>query len=329
MAIDAKQSFLGQVEQKCADILTVNDMGRVMSAISDLLENFDMRELRSDRWEMTEDDLMDAFISAMKIQGRSEKTIARYEYIISRFKKYIGQPTRRINVYHIRSWIAAEKQRGIQDSTLDGNRTVLSAYFGWLYREGLIDKNPVVNVGAIKVPKKQRKIYSDIDMEKLNKTCDNIRDRAIIHFLKSTGCRISEMTGLDRHAVDLERLECVVHGKGDKERTVYMSAVAGMLLRQYLEERTDGDPALFVGCRGERLQAGGVRTMLKKLGALAGVDNVHPHKFRRTLATGLARHGMPIQEVANVLGHENLDTTMRYVVLNKEDTRSDYRRYAS
>ena len=149
-----------------------------------------------------------------------------------------------------------------------------------------------------------------------------------MHFLSSTGCRISEMTGLNVEDVDLEKLECVVHGKGNKERMVFLSAVTGMLLGEYLKTRKDSNPALFVGKRKERLEPGGVRSMLKKLGADAGVDHVHPHKFRRTFATELTRHGMEIQKVANILGHEKLDTTMQYVVLNKEDIKSDYRRFA-
>jgi site-specific recombinase XerD len=275
-----------------------------------------------------EDDLLDSFVASMQVQGRSQKTIERYTYVIGRFMKFAKTPTRQINVYHIRNWIAAEKARGIQDSTLEGNRQVLSSYFGWLFRESLIEKNPVVNVGVIKVPKKQKRTYSDVDIEKLNRHCETIRDRAIVNFLRSTGCRISEMTGLNRDAVDLEALECVVHGKGNKERTVYMDAVAGMILGEYLKSRKDTCEALFAGKGGERLQPGGVRCMLKKLGAAAGVDHVHPHKFRRTQATRLARHGMPIQEVSAFLGHEKIDTTMRYVNVNHEDTKHDFRRYA-
>ena len=327
MAIDAKQSFLSQIEHKCADMLTVAEMPKIMSAISDLLQGFRMEELQRTDLDQ-DDDLMEAFVASMKVQGRSEKTIDRYTYVIGRFMKFAGVPTRAVNVYHIRKWITAEKERGIQDSTLEGNRQVLSSYFGWLFRESLIEKNPVVNVGIIKVPKKQKKTYTDIDIEKLNQCCETLRDRAILHFLRATGCRISEMTGLDRDTVDLDALECVVHGKGNKDRIVYMDAVTGMILGKYLETRMDDNPALFVGKRHERLQPGGVRCMLKKLGAEAGVDHVHPHKFRRTLATGLARHGMPIQEVATLLGHEKLDTTMRYVNVDREDTKYTYRRFA-
>ena len=327
--IDAKQSFIGQVRRRCSEELTVADMERLMVIISDTMEGFRVEELKADSWTANDDDLIASFVSSLSVQGRSPKTIERYVYVISRFMKAANTTARSVTVYHIREWLAAEKKRGIQESTLEGDRTVLSSYFSWLFREGLIEKNPIVNVGVIKVPKKQKKTYSDVDFEKLNQCCGTLRDRAIIHFLRSTGCRISEMCGLDRDTVDLEALECVVHGKGNKDRTVYMDPVAGMILGEYLKQRTDTSPALFAGMRGQdRLQPNGVRAMLKKLGRAAGVDHVHPHKFRRTLATDLARHGMPIQEVANLLGHEKLDTTMRYVVLNREETKHNYRRYA-
>ena len=327
MAIDAKQSFLSQVEHKCADRLTVTDMSGLMSILSDLLQDFRMEELQR-TGDNEPDDLLDSFVASMHVQGRSKMTIERYTYVIGRFMAFAGVPTRQVNVYHIRNWLAAEKKRGIQDSTLEGNRQVLSSYFGWLFRESLIEKNPVVNVGVIKVPKKKRKTYSEVDMEKLNQCCKTIRDRAIINFLRSTGCRISEMTSLNRDAVDLDALECVVHGKGNKERTVYLDAVAGMILNEYLKSRKDTNPALFVGKGARRLEPGGVRAMLKELGKRAQVDHVHPHKFRRTLATGLARHGMPIQQVASLLGHEKLDTTMKYVNIDSQDTKYEYRRFA-
>ena len=328
MAIDAKVSLLRQIEMRCRDILTVTDMSKLMEVISDAFQGYKMEAIQQMVLEMHEDDLLDAFIASMKVQSRSEKTINRYKYVINRFMAYANVPTRQVNVYHVRNWIASEKERGIQDSTLEGNRQVLSAYFGWLFRESLIEKNPIVNVGVIKVAKKQKKIYSEVDLEKLNQSCETLRDKAILHFLRSTGCRISEMTGLDRDMINLDALECVVHGKGNKDRTVYMDAVAGMVLGEYLDSRKDDKSALVIGKRHERLEPGGVRVMLKKLGNRAGVEHVHPHKFRRTLATELARHGMEVQYVASVLGHDRLDTTMKYVVLNKDDTRYSYRRYS-
>lgn len=327
MAIDAKVSFLRLIEKRCEDKLTVKDMTELMKTVSDVMQGFRMEELRNPE-EYRDDDLMASFVDAMEVQGRSPKTIQRYRYVINRFQAFAQVPTRSINVYHIRGWIAAEKARGIRDSTLEGDRQVLSSYFGWLFRESLIERNPVVNVGVIKVAKRQKRIYSETDIARMDRSCRTQRDRAIMHFLRSTGCRISEMTGLDRDAVNYEKMECTVRGKGDKERTVYLDEVARMHLAEYMAERTDDSEALFVGIRGERLQPGGVRCMLKLLGADANVDHVHPHKFRRTLATEMSRHGMQIQKVAAILGHEKLDTTMQYVVNNNEDTHADYRRFA-
>ena len=236
--------------------------------------------------------------------------------------------TRSITVYHLRQYLAQEKARGIADSTLEGTRQVFSSYFNWLQREGLIQTNPTANLGAIKCAKKIKLTYSEIDIERLKFNCKRLRDRAIVCFLKSTGCRISEMTQLNRDDIDLAALEVTVLGKGNKERTVYLDQVTGMLIDEYLKSRTDDHPALFIGKGTERLKPGGVRYMLRHLAERASVNHVHPHKFRRTLATNLIRHGMPIQEVAAILGHDKLDTTMRYVVLDKSDVKNSYRKYA-
>jgi site-specific recombinase XerD len=158
--------------------------------------------------------------------------------------------------------------------------------------------------------------------------CHSIRDRALIAFLMATGCRISEVTQLNREDVDLSRLECTVLGKGNKERTVYFDGVTAALIRTYMEQRKDSSPALFAGRGTDRITPHGVRKMLKVLANGANVDHVHPHKFRRTLATNLIRHGMQIQEVAAILGHDKLDTTMQYVVLDKSDVAHSYRKYA-
>ena len=216
----------------------------------------------------------------------------------------------------------------MQQRTFQRSRQVFSAYFNWLQREGLITRNPCANLGVIKYMKKEKDVYSDADIEKMKFGCRTIRDRAIIAFLRATGCRISEMCGLNREDVDLNNLECTVLGKGNKERTVYLDQVAGMVLRNYLDQRKDSLPALFVGKGSERLKPAAVRKMLVQLGEASNVEHVHPHKFRRTTATNLIRHGMPIQEVAAILGHDKIDTTMQYVVLDKTDIKAAYRRYA-
>lgn len=326
MAIEAKVMLMRDLENELSTEITAADLRKVLSAVADQLARFDVVQL--DQMNDSKDDLLDAYIAAMEIQGRSEKTIERYKYIIRRMMQTVKVSTREITVYHLRQYLATEKARGIADSTLEGNRQVFSAYFNWLQRESLIKTNPTANLGAIKCAKKIKITYSDIDMERLRQNCATIRDRAIIAFLGSTGCRISEMTQLNRDDVDLASLECTVLGKGNKERTVYLTAVAGMLIREYLGQRTDDSPALFAGKGTERISPRGVRAMLVKLAGTAHVDHVHPHKFRRTLATNLIRHGMPIQEVAAILGHDKLDTTMQYVVLDKTEVKHSYRKYA-
>lgn len=326
MAIDAKVSFIGQMEKELADVLTVEQMDRMRTAAMGLLDHFEMTELQM--LDASDDDLLECYLSALQVQCRSEKTIERYKYVIGRLMDFVKVPTRRVTVYHLRNYLAHEQKRGMMDSSLESIRQVFSAYFNWLQRESLIEQNPTANLGAIKCAKKEKKRYTEIELARLNQCCETLRDKAIIQFLSSTGCRISEMTGLNRDDVDLERLECVVHGKGNKERTVYLSEVAGLMIKEYLDTREDDIEALFIGQRRERLQPGGVRMMLNELAARAGVEHVHPHKFRRTLATELTRRGMPIQEVARILGHEKIDTTMRYIAMNKEQVKADYRRYA-
>ena len=271
--------------------------------------------------------MLKCFLEALKVQGRSEKTIERYRYILERMLKAVGVPTRRVNVYHLRTYIAAEKARGIKDATLESNRQIYSSYFGWLQREGLIEKNPIANMGVIKVPKKEKQTFTDVDLDNLKNACKCARDRAIVMFLAATGCRISEVVALNRSDIDFVNLRCVVHGKGNKERMAFFDNVTAVALQRYLAERHDFLPELFSGKRG-RLSADGVRSMLNDLADRAGVEHVHPHKFRRTFATELARHGMPIQRIMAVLGHESIDTTMGYVVQNVNEVDNDYRRYA-
>lgn len=326
MSIEAKATLLKAMEHQLSTEITAADMSKVLTALADQLAGYELTQ--TDPGNMGADDLLDAYTAAMQIQGRSPKTIERYRYIILRMMETVRVNTRSITVYHLRQYLAQEKARGIADSTLEGTRQVFSSYFNWLQREGLIQTNPTANLGAIKCAKKIKLTYSEIDIERLKFNCKRLRDRAIVCFLKSTGCRISEMTQLNRDDIDLAALEVTVLGKGNKERTVYLDQVTGMLIDEYLKSRTDDHPALFVGKGTERLKPGGVRYMLRHLAKRASVNHVHPHKFRRTLATNLIRHGMPIQEVAAILGHDKLDTTMRYVVLDKSDVKNSYRKYA-
>lgn len=326
MSIEAKTVLMKELEKRLSETIPAREMAQIMTAAADTLVCFDVAQKETEAYKS--DDLLDAYIAAMKVQGRSGKTVERYSYIIKRMMESVKVNTRGITVYHLRQYPMNEKERGISDSTLEGIRQIFSAYFNWLQREGLISQNPTANLGAIKRQKKIKAIYSDVDIERMKFCCESVRDRAIVAFLLSTGCRISEVTGLNRNDIDLVNLECTVLGNGNKERTVYLDSVTAMLLKEYMASRMDLHPALFIGRGTQRITPHGVRRMLVKLSETAKVEHVHPHKFRRTLATNLIRHGMPIQEVASILGHDKLDTTMQYVVLDKSDVKNSYRKYA-
>ena len=327
VSLENKVAFLKDLEHGLSDAVTASELSRVLTIVSDTLQHYEL-DVSAQACASGGTDLFDAWIAALRIQNRSEKTIDLYRKVVSKLLKNLAVPVRNITVYHLRSWLAKEKERGVSDRTLENDRQIFSSFFGWLWREGLIEKNPVANLGSIKVQKKVREAYADVDIEKLKSVCSSPRDIAIITFLLATGCRVSEVTALNREDLNFHDKEVVVLGKGNKERTVFFDDVTAMHLRRYLATRTDDIPALFIGKRKERLQPGGVRAMLRVLAKAAGVNHAHPHKFRRTLATMLIAHGMPIQEVAAILGHDKLDTTMKYIVLDKSAVKNSYRRYA-
>lgn len=324
MAISAKVGFLKALEKRLATTTTVDMMNRLLSAVADVSEGYDMREITA---EEEQDDLIECYLEAMSVQGRSYKTIRAYKGAIKRLMNEIKVTVRRVTVYHLRSYIAKMKERGLKESTMENQRQVFSSFFGWLFREGLIEKNPVVNLGAIKVPKVQKMIFSEVDMEIMRQSCQNIRDKAAICFLASTGCRVGELVGINIESVDLDALECVVTGKGNKQRTVYLDNVTAMFLRNYLETRDDDNQALFVNRYNKRFNTNGIREMLLRVEKAAGIQHIHPHKFRRTLATNMAKRGMPIQVIAQILGHDSIETTMKYIVLNNEDVKLKYKQY--
>ena len=328
MSVEAKQMLLLDFSNELANILTVDGRDTVLCILSELLAKYELVQTNNTEfYDMETDELLDAYISAKTIEGRSPKTLERYKYIISKMMKSINIPMRKISVFHIRTYLTKEKQRGLSDRTLEGTREVLSAFFGWLHREGLINSNPISNLGTIKYAKVTRLPYTQVDIEKLKESCDNDRDKAIISFLLSSGCRISEVCALNRTDIDFDNKQCTVLGKGNKERIVYIDDITVLHLRRYLDSRKDEYDALFIGKNTKRLQPGGIRYMLKKVANKAEVSNTHPHRFRRTLATSLIDHGMPIQEVAIILGHDKLDTTMGYVYTDNKNVKNSYEKY--
>ena len=327
MSIEAKQSMLKNLEKEFGHTLTANDMNEVLKTIANELENYNLEQIDISNIDECSYDMLEAFLFAKELEGRSPNTIKRYKYIINKLLTYCQIPIRSITVYHLRRYLMELKSRNCADSTIEGTREIFSSFFNWLQKEQLIDNNPCSNLPPIKCIKKEKLPFSSVDIEKLKENCECNRDKAIVCFLLCTGCRISEVTQLNVSDIDFDKKQCKVLGKGNKERIVYIDDITIMMLKRYFKERQDSLPALFIGKGSERLTPGGIRFMLKKLAQRANIEYVHPHRFRRTLATNLIYHGMPIQEVAKILGHDKLDTTMKYVFLDNNNLKFSYNKF--
>lgn len=327
LSLEAKKDFIDDVSVKLEDDLTVSKMRRVQESIAEALAGYSMEHEQNEENTLQSKELLKKFFQAKNTEGRSKGTLARYEYIMEKLLAHAKIPVSKITIDHIRAFFEFEKERGISDRTLEGYRSTFSSIFSWLHKEELISRNPCANLAPVKYQKKILYPFSQTDIEVLKENCEDIRDKAIVCFLLATGARINEVCSLNKDDINFRKMECKVIGKGNKERTVYIDTVAAMVLRRYFEQRKDCSKALFAGRGSERLTTHGVRIMLKRLERKSGVENVHPHRFRRTLATNLINHGMAIQEVAAILGHEKIDTTMKYVYIGQRSVKESYNKY--
>lgn len=270
------------------------------------------------------------FVATKRVEGLAESTIKRYTEQNLALIRFLQKPLYEVTTYDLRFYLAYRRQQGrVSSRTLDGMRRCFSSFFGWLNAEGLIGHNPCAALKQIKYRKTVRKPFSAVELERMRKACENIRDLALVDFLYATGCRVSEVVHLNIADVDFERRECLVLGKGNKERIVYLTEVALMNLSEYLKGRQDCSEALFVGRGGRRLSKEGIEAAVKRIGKSAGVENAYPHRYRHTLATNLVERGMDILKVAAVLGHADISTTQIYCFNNQTTTKTDYARYAA
>ena len=273
--------------------------------------------------------MLKKFVATKCVEGLSDNTIRRYVDENRKLIEFLNKPLNDITTFDIRFYLVHRRKSGVSNRTLDGMRRCYSSFFGWLHKEELIDKNPCLALSQIKYKKQVKKPFSAVDLEKIRMSCRNKRDLALVSFLYSTGCRVSEVSRLNISDIDFESRECVVVGKGNKERTVYLSDVAIMHLQEYLNGRKDVSEALFVGKGTERLGKTGIEALLKRIEKQIDVENIHPHRFRRTLATNLLDRGMNIQDVAEILGHSDLKTTQIYCYISKDNVKTAYRKYAA
>ena len=304
----------------------------VQDAITIILNKYDMQKRCTEVIirDNSNEGLLKKFVATKRVEGISESTLKRYKEQNAALMYFLGKPLNEITTYDIRFFLSVKRERdNVSNYTLDGMRRCYSSFFKWLTNEGYIVKNPCALLARIKYKKAVKKPYSATELEKLRKNCNNIRDLALVDFLYATGCRVSEVSKLDVIDVDFENMQCTVLGKGNKERIVYLSEVATMHLKEYISARKDFSDALFVGKGGRRLSKNGIEAFLHRLGNKAGVENVHPHRFRRTLATNLLDHDVAIQDVATILGHSDLKTTQVYCYISQKNVENAYRKFSA
>ena len=277
------------------------------------------------------EDVERRFLEAKAVAGRTQRTIKMYRQELDAFRRWCGLTPQAVDVDTIRSYLAHKRESGCGEVTIDNTRRVLSSFFNWCDAEEIVHKSVMRRVESVKCPKRRKKPFSDSDIVKLREACDTARDRALIEFLLSTGARVGEVVGLDREDIDLQNGTCEVFGKGRKERRCYLNEEASYYVGRYLEARTDASPAAFVSNHKvpRRLGIHGVEGIIHGIGKRAGVGNCHPHRFRRTMATNALRRGMPIEQVQRLLGHENVNTTLIYSMVDEESVAYSARRLLS
>lgn len=280
--------------------------------------------------DISNEDYMRLFLDAKKIEGCSERTIQYYRVTINHMLSRLTTPIRKITTDEVRSYLVDyQKINNCSKVTVDNVRRNISSFFSWLEEEDYILKSPMRRIHKIKTKTVVKEVISDESMEMMRDSCSEVRDLAMIDLLYSTGIRVGELVNLDISDVDLERRECIVYGKGDKERRVYFDAKAKIHLQSYLASRYDDNSALFVTLDAphDRLKISGVEIRLRELGKALGLPRVHPHKFRRTMATRAIDKGMPIEQVQKILGHSQIDTTMQYAIVNQNNVKSSHQKY--
>lgn len=324
-----KEQLITEVQQQMLPYLNNEQLCKLRSVIENCLYGVEIVQADQSQ-EQAHPDMAAAFIAAKRIEGCSEKTLSYYRKTIEAMVSGIGKPVQRITTDDIRQYLTAYQiQRKSSKVTIDNIRRILATFYSWLEDEDYIVKSPVRRIHKVKTAKVIKDTYTDEALELMRDHCDSLRDLAIIDLLASSGMRVGELVLLNRDDINFNDRECVVFGKGNKERLVYFDARTKIHLQNYLESRADENPALFVALRApyERLQIGGVERRLRLLGRRLSIPKVHPHKFRRTLATSAIDKGMPIEQVQQLLGHQKIDTTMHYAMVKQQNVKLAHRKF--
>lgn len=324
-----KQNLIADIVQGMLPYLNNAQSKRLQEVLQSALVNY---EITADTGEPKENeqDFVELFLSAKRIEGCSEKSLKYYRSTITAMLTTLDKSVKYIVTDDVRGYLTEYQQKsGLSKVTIDNIRRILSSFFSWLEDEDYILKNPVRRIHKVKTGTNIKETYSDEALELMRDNCTELRDLAMIDMLASTGMRVGEMVLLNRNDIDFNERECIVFGKGSKERVVYFDVRTKIHLQNYLDSRSDNNEALFVSLKSpyERLQIGGIETRLREFGKQLGLHKVHPHKFRRTLATMAIDKGMPIEQLQQLLGHRKIDTTLQYAMVKQSNVKIAHRKY--
>lgn len=310
------------------------DLTLITESLTKVLASYDVKEQSTA--VSIHDDKNDRFLkryaACLSVDGKSKKTTKMYVQRLKAFSDFIGIPFDKVGTYDIRFYLASMKEKGVSGRTLENYRSYISAFYQWMSKEDIIVKNPCDKIPPIKYKEEVRSAFSDIEIDSLRSACKTERQRAMVEILLSSGVRVEELCNINLDDIDMANLSIRIReGKGSKERTVYITDVCAIHIRRYLLSRGgNASPCLFISeKKKERLTPGGARHILKRISKSAGVDNVHPHRFRRTFATNLSKRGMDIQTIARLMGHSNIQTTMVYVAMDESRVNNEYRKYTA
>lgn len=328
-----KNQIINEITQQMLPVLNNFELEKLQTALNLCLENYEIAEIKSENVSnYNNQHFIDLFLGAKKIEGCSYKTLKYYRATINNTLNSINKEVKNIVTDDLRKYLTKhQEEHSSSRVTIDNIRRILSSFFAWLEDEDYIVKSPVRRIHKIKTGTNIKETYSDEALELMRDKCTELRDLAMIDILASTGMRVGELVLLNREDINFNERECVVFGKGDKERIVYFDARTKIHLKNYLESRNDTNPALFVSLYSpfERLQISGVEVRLREFGKKLNINKVHPHKFRRTLATMAIDKGMPIEQLQKLLGHSRIDTTLQYAMVKQSNVKLAHRKFIS
>lgn len=325
-----KEKIISEIIREMISSLNNEQLSKLKTTLEIYLYNVSIEAKQEADTEKKEVDYLEVFLSAKRIEGSSEKTLIYYKNTIQQMLDSIGKSVCTIVTEDLRTYLAEyQKEKQSSKVTIDNIRRIFSSFFSWLEDEDYIIKSPVRRIHRIKAASTIKETYTDEQLESMRDNCDNPRDLALIDILASTGMRVGELVLLNRDDISFDERECIVFGKGDKERMVYFDARTKIHLQNYLDSRTDNNEALFVSLKApyNRMKIGGIELRLREMGKRLNIEKVHPHKFRRTLATVAIDKGMPIEQLQKLLGHQRIDTTLQYAMVKQSNVKIAHRKY--